>query len=80
MNRQPHPPTVPNDGQTLGTGVVLGERGFCLGERRRRDALGLAGEKVFSPEETVKRRIEEPRDVGLVSIRGTRTPSYPSSL
>jgi len=42
--------------------------------------LGLDREKVSSPEEAVKRRIEKPRDVGLVSMSETRTPSYPSSL
>jgi hypothetical protein len=36
------------DGQTLGRGVVLGEPGFSLEERGRRDA-GVDGEKVFSP-------------------------------
>ena len=37
------------NGQTLGTGVVLGEPGSVLGERGRRDRFGLDEEKVFSP-------------------------------
>ena len=37
------------DGQTLGPGVVLGEPGFDLGEEVGETALGLDGEKVFSP-------------------------------
>jgi hypothetical protein len=37
------------DGQTLGTGVVLGEPGFFLGERGRRDRFGARrGESLFS--------------------------------
>ena len=35
------------NGQTLGTGVVLGEPRFVLGEGET--ALRLDGEKVFSP-------------------------------
>jgi hypothetical protein len=39
------------DGQTLGTGVVLGEPGFVLGERGRRDRFGARrGESLFSRE------------------------------
>jgi hypothetical protein len=39
------------DGQTLGTGVVLGEPGFDLGERGRRDRFGSRrGESLFSRE------------------------------
>ena len=37
------------DCQTLGTGVVLGEHGFDLGERGRRDRFGpRRGESLFS--------------------------------
>jgi hypothetical protein len=38
------------DSQTLGTGVVLGEPGFDLGERGRRDRFwGSTGRKSFLP-------------------------------
>jgi hypothetical protein len=39
------------DGQTLGTGVLLSEPGFVLGERGRRDLFGARrGESLFSRE------------------------------
>ena len=40
------------DGQALSTGVVLGEPGFVLGERGKRDRFrARRGESLFSPAE-----------------------------
>src|SRR5260221_4362180 len=44
------------DGQTLGTGMVLGEPGFVLGERGTRDppaAEARRGESLFSQERSI---------------------------
>jgi hypothetical protein len=52
LQRPPRGGSKSGDGQTLSTGVVLGEPGFCLGERGRRDppAAEARREKVFSPQ------------------------------
>jgi len=49
LERPPRGGSSSGDGQTLGTGVVVGEPGFDLGERGRRDRFGARrGESLFS--------------------------------
>jgi hypothetical protein len=48
------------DGQTFGTGVVLGEPGCAYEKEEGETALGLDGEKVFSPgREAFRRRVRK---------------------
>ena len=44
--------SISGDGQTLGTGVVLGEPGCAQEKEEGETALGLDAEKDFSPETT----------------------------
>jgi hypothetical protein len=56
------------DSQTLGTGVVLGEPGFVLGESGRRGALGSTGRKTFHPAEISEEGVKNGKRVDHVPL------------
>jgi hypothetical protein len=49
LQRPPRGGNTSGDGQTLSAGVVLGEPGCAEAKEEGGTALGLDGEKVFSP-------------------------------